>query len=240
MALRVVPRFTDPSAVQKPGSLLAPMPGSVIRVAVAQGDTVAAGQPLIWLEAMKMEHTITAPADGIVETLAVVRGQQLSVGDVLAVITEATEGNHVSAFTETDEHRELRAAVAALATKYGQDYFRGRAPERPQDRRTMGRGRQTRIHRVNLPEEYGGGGAGMYELSIVMEEIAAAGTGLLMLVVSPAICGNIIVRFGTDEQKQRWVPGLADGSYVMAFGITEPDAGSNSHCITTTAHRDGS
>ncbi|HMS74739.1 biotin carboxylase N-terminal domain-containing protein [Gordonia sp. (in: high G+C Gram-positive bacteria)] len=92
VALRVVPRFTDPSAVQKPGSLLAPMPGSVIRVAVAQGDTVAAGQPLIWLEAMKMEHTITAPADGIVETLAVVQGQQLSVGDVLAVITEATEG----------------------------------------------------------------------------------------------------------------------------------------------------
>lgn len=79
----------------------------------------------------------------------------------------------------------------------------------------------------------------MYELSIVMEEIAAAGTGLLMLVVSPAICGNIIARFGTDEQKQRWIPGLADGTITMAFGITEPDAGSNSHQITTTARRDG-
>jgi alkylation response protein AidB-like acyl-CoA dehydrogenase len=80
----------------------------------------------------------------------------------------------------------------------------------------------------------------MYELAIVMEEIAASGTGLLMLVVSPAICGNVIARFGTDEQKQRWLPGLADGSITMAFGITEPDAGSNSHNITTTARRDGS
>lgn len=146
----------------------------------------------------------------------------------------------MSAFTETDEHRELRAAVAALATKYGQDYFRACAREGRKTDELWDEAGKLGFIGVNLPEEYGGGGAGMYELSIVMEEIAAAGTGLLMLVVSPAICGNIIVRFGTDEQKQRWVPGLSDGSYVMAFGITEPDAGSNSHRITTTAHRDGS
>ncbi|GAB08063.1 acyl-CoA dehydrogenase [Gordonia amarae] len=146
----------------------------------------------------------------------------------------------MTAFTETDERRELRKAVAALAAKYGQEYFRTCAKEgRKTDELWQEAGKLGFIG-VNLPEEFGGGGAGMYELSIVMEEIAAAGTGLLMLVVSPAICGNIIVRYGTDEQKQRWVPGLADGSYVMAFGITEPDAGSNSHNITTTARRDGS
>jgi alkylation response protein AidB-like acyl-CoA dehydrogenase len=60
-----------------------------------------------------------------------------------------------------------------------------------------------------------------------------------MLIVSPAICGTVIARFGTDVQKQAWLPGLADGSRIMAFGITEPDAGSNSHRITTTARRDG-
>jgi alkylation response protein AidB-like acyl-CoA dehydrogenase len=60
-----------------------------------------------------------------------------------------------------------------------------------------------------------------------------------MLVVSPAICGTVIARFGTEEQKREWLPGLADGSRKMAFGITEPDAGSNSHRITTTARRDG-
>jgi len=80
----------------------------------------------------------------------------------------------------------------------------------------------------------------MYELSLVMEEMAAAGSALLMMVVSPAINGTIISKFGTEQQKKRWLPGIADGSTTMAFAITEPDAGSNSHRITTTARRDGS
>jgi len=80
----------------------------------------------------------------------------------------------------------------------------------------------------------------MSELAIVGEELNAAGCGLLMMVVSPAINGTIISRFGTPEQKQRWLPGIASGETIMAFGITEPDAGSNSHNITTTARRDGS
>ena len=80
----------------------------------------------------------------------------------------------------------------------------------------------------------------MYELSLVMEEMSANGCALLMMVVSPAINGTIISKFGTDEQKKRWIPGIADGSLTMAFAITEPDAGSNSHKITTTARRDGS
>lgn len=62
---------------------------------------------------------------------------------------------------------------------------------------------------------------------------------MLMMVVSPAICGSIIVRCGTEDQKRRWLPGIADGTLLMAFGITEADAGSNSHKITTTARRDG-
>ena len=143
-------------------------------------------------------------------------------------------------FVETAERADLRASVAALATKYGQDYFRECAREGRKTDELWSEAGNLGFIGVNLPEEYGGGGAGMYELSIVMEEIAAAGTGLLMLVVSPAICGNIIARFGTDEQRDRWLPGLADGSITMAFGITEPDAGSNSHQITTTASRDGS
>ncbi|GAA4659598.1 acyl-CoA dehydrogenase family protein [Gordonia humi] len=142
-------------------------------------------------------------------------------------------------FIESDERKALREAVRGLATKYGQQYFLDCAnTDRKTDEMWEEAGELGFIG-VNLPEEYGGGGAGMYELAIVMEEIAAAGTGLLMLVVSPAICGNIIAKFGTDEQKQRWIPGLADGSITMAFGITEPDAGSNSHNITTTARRDG-
>ena len=67
------PRFPDPAAAVAHGSLLAPMPGSVLRVGAAVGDTVTAGQPLIWLEAMKMEHTVTAPSDGVLAELNVER-----------------------------------------------------------------------------------------------------------------------------------------------------------------------
>ncbi|GAB10504.1 putative acyl-CoA dehydrogenase [Gordonia araii NBRC 100433] len=142
-------------------------------------------------------------------------------------------------FIESDERKELRSAVAALGKKYGAEYFRKCAKEDLKTTDLWKEAGELGFIGVNLPEEYGGGGAGMYELSIVMEELAASGTGLLMLVVSPAICGNIIARFGTDEQKDKWLPGLASGEITMAFGITEPDAGSNSHQITTTARRDG-
>ncbi len=91
VSLTRVPRYVDPAAQERPGSLLAPMPGAVIRVAVSEGDRVTAGQPLLWLEAMKMEHTISAPADGIVSVLAVEVGRQLSVGDVLAVISSESD-----------------------------------------------------------------------------------------------------------------------------------------------------
>jgi propionyl-CoA carboxylase alpha chain len=86
VALHTVERFADPSAHNAPGSLVAPMPGTVVRVAVAVGDAVTQGQPLLWLEAMKMEHSIAAPATGTVAELPVIAGQQVEVGAVLAVV----------------------------------------------------------------------------------------------------------------------------------------------------------
>jgi len=143
-------------------------------------------------------------------------------------------------FTETEEQIALRKAVAELGKRYGHEYTAPRArTHEPLTELWQETGKSGFIG-LNLPEEYGGGGAGMYELAIVGEELNAAGCGLLMMVVSPAINGTIITRFGTDEQKQRWLPGIASGETIMAFGITEPDAGSNSHNITTTARRDGS
>jgi propionyl-CoA carboxylase alpha chain len=88
VAFTVVERFADPADLVAAGSLLAPMPGSVVRVAVAVGDAVTAGQPILWLEAMKMQHQITAPADGVVRELPVSAGQQVDVGAVLAVVAE--------------------------------------------------------------------------------------------------------------------------------------------------------
>ncbi|MBY0442097.1 MAG: biotin/lipoyl-binding protein [Mycobacteriaceae bacterium] len=84
--LVALPRFAEAGAAVETGSLVAPMPGSVVRVGAGVGDTVITGQPLIWLEAMKMEHTITAPADGVLTQLNVDTGQQVDVGTVLAKI----------------------------------------------------------------------------------------------------------------------------------------------------------
>ncbi len=86
VTLRPVPRFADPVSHVAVGSLLAPMPGMVTRLGVAMGEQVEAGQPLLWLEAMKMEHVISAPAAGIVMELPVTAGQQVEVGSVLAVV----------------------------------------------------------------------------------------------------------------------------------------------------------
>ncbi|WP_415952263.1 acyl-CoA dehydrogenase family protein [Streptomyces sp. KLOTTS4A1] len=140
---------------------------------------------------------------------------------------------------ETQEQNDLRAAVSTLGTRYGRDYLTRVVREGGHPEALWTEAGKLGYLGVNLPEEYGGGGGGISELSIVLEELGATGAPLLMLVVSPAICGTVIARFGTEEQKRAWLPGLADGSRTMAFGITEPDAGSNSHRITTTARREG-
>ena len=142
-------------------------------------------------------------------------------------------------FTEPEERIALREAVQKLAGSYGHSYVAEKTrkgeklTELWQDMGKHG------FLGVNIPEEYGGGGGGMADLSAVLEEASAAGAPLLMMVVSPAICGTIITRCGTTAQKERWLPKIADGSMIMAFAITEPDAGSNSHQITTTATKDG-
>ncbi|MFE4453151.1 acetyl-CoA carboxylase biotin carboxyl carrier protein subunit, partial [Streptomyces sp. NPDC056796] len=86
-----LPRFTDPADRTAPGSLLAPMPGTVVRLAVglAPGAAVEAGQPLVWLEAMKMEHRILAPASGTLTALHAAPGLQVEVGTLLAVVQDA-------------------------------------------------------------------------------------------------------------------------------------------------------
>ncbi|UZK55043.1 acety-l/propionyl-CoA carboxylase subunit alpha [Streptomyces drozdowiczii] len=88
----VLPRFTDPADRTEPGSLLAPMPGTVVRLAdgLAEGAAVTAGQPLIWLEAMKMEHRVLAPASGTLTALHAAPGLQVEVGALLAVVTESS------------------------------------------------------------------------------------------------------------------------------------------------------
>jgi len=142
-------------------------------------------------------------------------------------------------FSESDERQALRAAVGDLGRRYGGEWFLRKARGGEKTAELWDEAGKLGYLGVNVPEEYGGGGGNIGDLAAVAEELAAAGCGLLLMVVSPAICATIITRFGTDEQKQTWLPRFADGSLRMAFAITEPDAGSNSHEITTTARRDG-
>jgi alkylation response protein AidB-like acyl-CoA dehydrogenase len=142
-------------------------------------------------------------------------------------------------FAESEEHQALRAAVAEIAAGFGPRYYAERAAERRPCAELWKALGQAGFIGVNIPEAYGGGGGGLTELVLVCEEIAAAGTPLLLLVVSAAISAEEIGKFGTEEQRQTWLPGLASGTTKMVFAITEPDAGSNTHRLSTTATRDG-
>jgi alkylation response protein AidB-like acyl-CoA dehydrogenase len=142
-------------------------------------------------------------------------------------------------FTEPDEHRALRDAVAAVTDKYGPGYFAERAAaHEPTTELWRDLGHHGFLG-INFPEQYGGGGAGMVELAIVCEETAARGCPLLLLLVSSAISGELLARHGSDEQRETWLPRMASGETKVVFAITEPDAGSNTRQITTTARRDG-
>jgi alkylation response protein AidB-like acyl-CoA dehydrogenase len=141
-------------------------------------------------------------------------------------------------FRESDDSRLLREAVAGIAGRYGHEYYVRQSKAKEPSSALWDELAVGGFMSVNLPEAFGGGGMGMTELNIVCEEAAAAGCPLLLMLVSPAICGSIIARFGTPEQQQRWLPGLCRGD-KMVFAITEPDAGSNSHRLATVASRHG-
>ena len=141
--------------------------------------------------------------------------------------------------TPSDEEALLRETVASICAGFGPAYMREKvAAGEPPTELWEALGSRGFLG-VNIPEEYGGGGLGMGALAAVGEEISRAGCSLLLIVVSPAIAGSIIARHGRPEQREDWLPGIAAGTTRVAFAITEPDAGSNSHNISTAARRDG-
>ncbi|TDP91909.1 acyl-CoA dehydrogenase family protein [Labedaea rhizosphaerae] len=142
-------------------------------------------------------------------------------------------------FTPDPDHTALRAAVAAITAKFGGDYYARKAEAREPTAELWQVLGEHGFIGINIPEEYGGGGAGLTELAIVCEEVAAQGCPLLLLLVSSAISGEVIATYGDDAQKQRWLPRLATGESKVVFAITEPGAGSNSHRLATTATRAG-
>lgn len=140
---------------------------------------------------------------------------------------------------ESDEIRALRESVHRIAAGYGHRAFAAAAREERPPQPLWDALAEHGFLGVNIPDEYGGGGLGLYELAIVEEEVSRAGCPLLPLLVSPGIAGTILARHGTPDQKDRWLRGIGSGRQNFAFAITEPDAGSNSHNLSTHARRDG-
>jgi alkylation response protein AidB-like acyl-CoA dehydrogenase len=153
-------------------------------------------------------------------------------------VPEQIVDNHaVLQLVPSPEERMLRETVAAICGDFGPQYTRRKAAEGEPPTELWDALASRGYLGVNIPEQYGGGGLGMSALAAVGEEVTAAGCSLLLIVVSPAIVGSIVARHGSDEQKEEWLPGIATGTTKIAFAITEPDAGSNSHNLATAAQR---
>ncbi|MGK2937629.1 MAG: acyl-CoA dehydrogenase family protein [Solirubrobacteraceae bacterium] len=139
----------------------------------------------------------------------------------------------------SDEELAIRTSVREIVEGFGSDYARTcYAAGEPPSAMWKALAEQGFVG-INVPEEWGGGGLGMWGLQLVGEELAAAGGATLMLVVSSAMNGSILPRHGTEAQKERWLRGVAAGTRKIAFAITEPDAGTNSHNLRTELRRDG-
>lgn len=136
---------------------------------------------------------------------------------------------------DTDEQALLRATVSKIARGFGHAYFADCAARGESASALWAALADGGFVGVNVEARFGGGGMGISELAIVEEELAATGCPLMMLVVSPAIAAPMIERFGTEEQQNNWLPGLAAGTTKVAFAFTEPDAGSNAHRVALSA-----
>jgi alkylation response protein AidB-like acyl-CoA dehydrogenase len=150
-------------------------------------------------------------------------------------VTEGLADSPVLPLVNTDEERQIRESVRGICQSFGPEYTRRKTEEGEPPRELWTALAEKGYLGVNLPERYGGGGLGMSALQAVGEEISAAGCALLLIVVSPAIVGSILARHGTERQQEEWLTGIAAGTTRVAFAITEPDAGSNSHNIATAA-----
>lgn len=158
---------------------------------------------------------------------------------LLLTVVHFWHSDGMADFSDPVEYADLRAAVREITAAHGPaEYAEHARTATPQSALWTDLGKAGFIG-INVPTEYGGGGAGLSELAVVAEESAAGGCPLLLLLVSSAIGVEVLARHGSVEQKREWLTQLADGAIKMAFAITEPDAGSNSHKITTTAVRDG-
>lgn len=123
---------------------------------------------------------------------------------------------------DSAEHQLIRESVAKIAAKYGPEYYLNLARSGGKPEELWHELGEAGLLGAHIPEEFGGGGAGLTELVVVIEELAANGIPMLLPIISSAICACIIKAHSAQEQKSEWLSGLASGQRRMAFGLTEP------------------
>ncbi len=138
-----------------------------------------------------------------------------------------------------DHHPMLRDSVGKLAGSFGRRYFQDVVKRNAKPTELWDSLAKAGYLGVHISEKYGGSGSGLADYNVIVEEVAAQGCPILSLVIG-SICAPIIEQHGSEAMKQHWLPGLADGTRRLAFAITEPNAGTNTHKVSTVAKRDGS
>src|SRR3954454_5556618 len=154
-----------------------------------------------------------------------------------SILTALIGDDRCMSFVISDEEQQIRESVTGIAAGFGRDYIKDCVENEKPPTELWDALAEKGFVGVNIPEEYDGGGRGMTELAAVMEELALAACSLLLMVVPPAIAGSVLAPHGTPEQKERWLRGIASGELKIAFAITEPDAGTNTHNLQTVAER---
>ena len=145
-----------------------------------------------------------------------------------------------SSLVDTAEHHPLlRESVGKLAGSFGRRYFQDVYKRRAKPEELWQALGEAGFLGVHVSEQYGGGGSGLADYNVIVEEVAAQGCPILSLVIN-SICAPIIEQHGSDALKSEWLPGLATGRKRLSFAITEPNAGTNTHKVATTARREGS
>lgn len=143
------------------------------------------------------------------------------------------------ALVPTDEELAIRESVRRICESLGEGYQRAKFDAGEPLTELWRALSENGFVALNVSEEWGGGGLGIAGLAMVLEETAYTGNGGWLMIVSSGIAGPILERHGTEAQKERWLRGITSGETKLAFAITEPDAGSNSHQIRTELRRDG-
>ncbi len=141
--------------------------------------------------------------------------------------------------TESDEIQEIRRAVQALCADYPGEYWRAKDRERAYPSEFVDALTHSGFLAALIPEEYGGSGLSLYAAAVIMEEIQAAGCNGASAHAQMYIM-NTLLRYGSEEQKSSYLPGIADGSLrLQAFGVSEPTSGTDTLSLRTVAVRDG-